>query len=130
MQSPRIVWLWLRAWQRLISLLFRWFQRICGRWLQRICGGWLEELELRQALQFCFGLGLSKTGNSYVTLRQEMEWIILLLALSQSKIEGLALVPIPATPRPVTQPPTRRKSKDSSLCQALTKSQTILGLLS
>ena len=47
-------------------------------------------------------------------------------ALSQSKIEGLALVPIPPTTHP---PTTRRKSKDISLCKALSQSQIILGLL-
>ena len=46
LRRPRLVWLWLRAWQRLLSLLFR-----------RV-GGWLEELELKQAVQFSFGLGL------------------------------------------------------------------------
>jgi hypothetical protein len=45
-----IVWLWHMAWQRLSLLLWR-----------------LEELELKQALQFCFGLGLSKnTSVSYL----------------------------------------------------------------
>ena len=46
-------------------------------------------------------------------------------ALSQSKIEGLALVPIPPTTHP-----TAHKSKDISRCQTLiSQSQTILGLL-
>jgi hypothetical protein len=44
-----IVWLRLRAWQRLVSLLF-----------QRVSGGWLEDLELKQALLLCSGLGLIK----------------------------------------------------------------------
>jgi hypothetical protein len=35
----RLVWLWLRPWQRLLSLLF---QRVWG------LGGWLEELELKK----------------------------------------------------------------------------------
>jgi hypothetical protein len=63
---PRLVWLWLRPWQRLLSLLFRWWRRIYGGG----CAGyvvvvaqdiwWLEELEVKQALQFSFGLGLCK----------------------------------------------------------------------
>ena len=49
LKRPRLVWLWLRAWQRLLSLLLR------------VAGGWFEELELKQALQFSFCLGLCKT---------------------------------------------------------------------
>ena len=38
LRSPRIVWLWLRAWQRLLSLLFR-----VGGWPVggRLAGGWV-----------------------------------------------------------------------------------------
>ena len=31
-----------------------------GGW---VAGGWLEELELKQVLQFCFGLKLRKMSN-------------------------------------------------------------------
>jgi hypothetical protein len=42
---PRIVWLWLRAWQILLSLLFR---VAGGVWVGGWVGcGWLEELEVR-----------------------------------------------------------------------------------
>ena len=61
-------------------------------------------------------------------------------ALSQSKIEGLALFPIPphilcnhlphilCNHLPHILCNHTRKSKDSSICQALSQSQTILGL--
>jgi hypothetical protein len=47
-------------------------------------------------------------------------------ALRQAKLKGL--LKFRFLQLPPTQPPTR-KSKDSSICQALNQSQTILGLL-
>jgi hypothetical protein len=63
-----------------------------------------------------------KTSRNCINCKNYLYLPINCKALSQSKIEGLALVPIPST----THPPTRRKSKDSSIFQAL--SQTILCL--
>ena len=74
LRRPRLVWLWLRAWQRLLSLLFR----VGLGWV----GGWLEELELKQALKVCFGLELSK-----IRIMWSLQIIVVLFM--QTKISSL-----------------------------------------
>ena len=38
------------------------------RYFHSLLGGWLEELELKQALKFCSGLGLCKTQGPFQTI--------------------------------------------------------------